>query len=350
MKTANREDRQAGEAAPTETRSQYGMLSSVPGLSDLDRHLITLLQADGRASYASLASQLGTTEKVIRGRMLALLSSGIIDITTVTDPKALGYRYVAMIGIRTAGVAAANVAGQVANLEGVDYVVVTTGRYNVLVEVFCRTLADLRAVIDNGIQAVPGVVEVEAFPYLSLYYQEGAFDSARSKTGLNGSAGATTLEFDDIDVAVVNLLSENGRESFRAIADRLGISETQVRRRVARMQNDRALRIMAITNPMSMGFDVVSFVAVTVAPPAKLTDVADALSKLTSVTYVAICAGRFDILAEVVCTTSEDLLSTMNSGVRTIPGVSAVESFVYLDLQYRRVPPAAPAAGIAHAT
>jgi Lrp/AsnC family transcriptional regulator for asnA, asnC and gidA len=317
------------------------MLSSVPGLSDVDRQLIHILQADGRASYASLASRLGTTEKVVRSRMLSLLSSGIIDITTVTDPKALGYRYVSMIGVRTAGVGRTVVARQLAQLDGVDYVVVTTGRYNILVEVFCRTLPDLRDVIDDGIQAIPGVVDVEAYPYLSLYYQEGAFESARSKTGLNGGANVTAPEFDDVDISIVNLLSDNGREPFRAIADKLAISETQVRRRVARMQNDRALRIMAITNPMSLGFDVVAFVAIAVGPPANVADVADAMSKLTSVTYVAICAGRFDLFAEVVCTTTEDLLEVMDSGIRTIPGVARVESFIYLDLQYRRVPPAA---------
>jgi DNA-binding Lrp family transcriptional regulator len=324
------------------------MLSSVPGLSDLDLQLINILQADGRASYAAMAARLGTTEKVVRGRMLSLLSSGIIDITTVTDPKALGYRYVSMIGVRTAG-AGTDVAHKLAQLDGVDYVVVTTGRYNIIVEVFCRTLADLRDVIDNGIQAIPGVIDVEAYPYLSLYYQEGAFESARSKTGLNGGATAATVEFDEVDVAIVNQLSDNGRESFRAIADRLGISETQVRRRVARMQDDRALRIMAITNPMSLGFDVVAFVAIGVAPPANVTDVADALSKLTSVTYVAICAGRFDIFIEVVCTTTEDLLELMDSGIRPISGVAHVESFIYLDLQYRRVPPAGTSIGLGSA-
>jgi DNA-binding Lrp family transcriptional regulator len=337
---ANRESSDTG-GAPSEA-GRAGMLSSVRGLSDLDRGLIRHLQADGRASYASLATQLGTTEKVIRSRTLSLLSSGIIDITTVTDPKALGYRYVSMIGVRTAGAGRTAVAQQLAQLDGVDYVVVTTGRYNIIVEVFCRTLADLRDRIENGIQSIPGVVDVESYLYLSLYYQEGAFETARSKTELNGGASVTAPEFDDIDISIVNLLSDNGREPFRAIADKLAISETQVRRRVARMQNDRALRIMAIANPMSLGLEVVAFVAIGVAPPTAVTDVAQALSGLTSVTYVAICAGRFDIFAEVVCTTAEDLVELMDAGIRTIPGVEHVESYVYLDLQYRRVPPAAP--------
>jgi Lrp/AsnC family transcriptional regulator for asnA, asnC and gidA len=317
------------------------MLSTVPGLSELDRGLILSLQIDGRASYAALAQRLGTTEKVVAARVRSLLSSGIIDITTVADPKALGYNYVAMIGVRTAGVSRPEVAQRLTLLDGVDYVVVVTGRYDLLVEVFCRTLADLRDVIDDGIKSIPGVIEVEDHPYLSLYYQQGAFESARDKTELDEATRDARAEFDDVDIAVASLLNENGREPFRAIADKLSISEAQVRRRVARMQDSGAVRVMAITNPMSLGFAVVALIGISVRPPATITDVAGALARLPSVTYVAICAGRFDILAEVVCTSTGDLLELLDSGIRPIPGIVGADSFLYLDLHYRSIAMAA---------
>jgi Lrp/AsnC family transcriptional regulator for asnA, asnC and gidA len=319
-------------------RAGSGMLSIATGLSELDRQLIELLQENGRASYAFLASQVGTTEKIVRSRVLALLSSGIIDITTVTDPRALGYRYVAMIGVKTAGIAMSGVADQLEELEGVDYVVSTMGRYNILVEVFCRGLTDLQAVIEDGIQAIPGVVTVEAYLYLSLFYQESAFELARSKAERDGAAGGPSVDLDEVDVSVVNMLNANGRESFRTVASELSISETQVRRRVARMQEAGVLKIMAIINPMSLGFEAVALLGVAVSSPKSTQEVADELSKLTSVTYVAICAGRFDLWVELVCRSMEDFLQLMDLGIRAIPGVARVEPFVYLDLRYRPVP------------
>jgi Lrp/AsnC family transcriptional regulator for asnA, asnC and gidA len=318
-----------------------GFLSAVGTLPPLDLELIHALQADGRASYASLAARVGLTEKIVRSRINALRASGVIDITTVTDPGALGYRYVSLIGIRATRVGSLLIATRLAHLDGVDYVVVTTGRYNLLVELFSRTLADLREVVDSRIQALPGVIDVEVYPYLSLYYQEGAFATVRAKPKRELGRGEPVMEFDSMDKAIVNRLNANGRESFRTVGAQLSISETQVRRRVARMQDAGVLRIMAIANPMSLGFEVVAFVGIDCAPPASTVDVAEELSNLASVTYVAICAGRFNIWAEIVCTSMEDMLRILDSGVRQIRGVRSVEPFVYLDLQYRRVQPAA---------
>jgi DNA-binding Lrp family transcriptional regulator len=316
-----------------------GILSIASGLSDLDRRLIQHLQRDGRASYASLAAEVGTTEKIVRSRVLSLLSSGIIDITTVTDPRALGYRYVAMIGVRTVAAAMSDVADRLTNLEGVDYVISTMGRYDLIVEIFCRTLNDFSRVIEDGIQATPGVLEVEPYLFLSLVYQEGAFEVAHSKTGRGGRlSGSARVELDQVDVQIVNLLNGDGRTPFRAIAGELDISETQVRRRVARMQEAGALRIMAIANPMSMGFETVALTGVVVAPPVRTQDVAEALSELASVTYVAICAGRFDLWIELVCSDMDEFLQVMDDTIRSIPGIAHLESFIYLDLRYRPVP------------
>lgn len=331
----------SGQFASTEApwRVRDGMLSIATGLTDLDRRLIQHLQRDGRASYASLATELRTSEKIVRSRVLSLLSSGVIDITTVADPRALGYRYVAMIGVRTVAATMTDVADRLANLEGVDYVISTMGRYDLIVEVFCRTLNDFRRVIEEGIQATPGVLEVEPYLFLSLTYQEGAFEVAHAKNERRGRlSGTARIELDDVDVGIVNLLNADGRTPFRAIAGELEISETQVRRRVARMQDAGVLRIMAITNPMSMGFETVALTGIVVAPPTRTQDVADALSELASVTYVAICAGRFDLWIELVCSDMDEFLQVMDDKIRSIPGVAQLESFIYLDLRYRPVP------------
>jgi Lrp/AsnC family transcriptional regulator for asnA, asnC and gidA len=313
------------------------VLSIATRLSELDRRLIQALQRDGRTSYAALAGELGTTEKVVRTRVRSLLSSGVIDITTVSNPLALGYRYVAMVGVKTSGAALSAVAQQLTEIEGVDYVVTTMGRYDIFVEVFCRTLDHLQDLIENKIKSIAGVVDVEASLYLSLVYQEGAFELARAKEVTNPIVGGPSIDLDDVDISIVDILNQDGRTPYRIIAERLSISESQVRRRVARMQDANVMKIMAITNPMSLGFETVALVGAIVVPPVGVQEAARTIAKIRSVTYVAIAAGRFDLWLELVCSDPGDLLRLIDEELRQIPGITRLEPFVYLDLRYRHV-------------
>lgn len=312
------------------------VLAIATGLSDLDRKLIQALQRNGRASYAELAEGLGTSEKIVRTRVISLLDSGVIDITTVSNPQALGYRYVALVGVRTAAVKVSSVAERLTLLEGVDYVVTTMGRYDIFVEVFCRTLDHLKAVLEEKIKSIPGVVDAEAYLFLSLVYQEGAFEQARSKEVTEPPVEGAAVPLDDVDIAIVGILNGDGRTPYRKVADEIGVSESQVRRRVARMLDARVMKIIAITSPMSLGFETVALVGVEVSPGTGLEQLAAAIAEVSSVTYVAICVGRFDLWFELVCTDSSDMLSLIDK-IRARPGIARLESFVYLDLRHRPV-------------
>jgi DNA-binding Lrp family transcriptional regulator len=308
------------------------------GFSELDRALIAALQRNGRASYAELATDLGTTEKIVRTRVKSLLDSGVIAITTVSNPGALGYRYVALIGVRTSGVRVAAVADRLTELEGVDYVVTTMGRYDVFVEVFCRTLDQLRAMIEEEIKSIAGVVDAEAYLFLSLAYQEGAFELARAKDPPELPVGGAATALDDVDFAIVAILNGDGRTPYRKIAAEIGVSESQVRRRVARMLEARVMKVMAITIPMNLGFETVALVGVAVAAGTSPEELAGEIAEVAAVTYVAICTGRFDLWFEVVCRDPEDLLRLTEDEIRPRPGIARLESFVYLDLRHRPVP------------
>jgi DNA-binding Lrp family transcriptional regulator len=323
---------------------EHGSWARLPatGFSDLDRALIAALQRDGRASFAQLAADLGTTERLVRTRVRTLLDSGAIAITTVSNPDVLGYRYVALIGVRTAGVALTAVADRLTELDGVDYVVTTMGRYDLFVEVFCRTLDEFRQLLEEQIKPTPGVAAAEAYLYLSLVYQEGAFELVREKAPDDGRVGGT-VALDDVDVAIVGILNGDGRTPYRKVADEIGVSESQVRRRVARMFEARVMKVMAITIPMSLGYEVVALVGVAVTAGTGLEVLAREISEVTAVTYVAISSGRFDLWFEIVCRDQDDLLRLTEDEIRRRPGIARLESFVYLDLRHRPVP--APTGG-----
>jgi Lrp/AsnC family transcriptional regulator, regulator for asnA, asnC and gidA len=139
-------------------------------LDDANRAIIEQLQADGRRSYAAIATAVGLSEAAVRQRVQRLLDSGVMQIVAVTDPLQLGFTRQAMVGIRADG-DLGDVADKLAALPEVDYVVVTAGSFDLLVEVVCNNDAHLLSLLNNSIRAVPGVRDSETFVYLKLAKQ-----------------------------------------------------------------------------------------------------------------------------------------------------------------------------------
>ena len=139
-------------------------------LDDTDRAIIEQLQHDGRLPYTRLGQAVGLSEAAVRQRVQRLIDQGIMQVVAVTDPLSLGLRRMAMIGLCIEGDIGV-ITGKIAEFDDVDYVVVTAGRFDLLVEVVCT---DRRALLDvtNRIRDLPGVVSTESFLYLELCKQQ----------------------------------------------------------------------------------------------------------------------------------------------------------------------------------
>jgi Lrp/AsnC family transcriptional regulator for asnA, asnC and gidA len=141
-------------------------------------------------------------------------------------------------------------------------------------------------------------------------------------------AGAAHL--DDLDWRLIAALRDNGRAAFRPLATQLGVSEATLRNRYARLVEQNVLQVTAVTNPMALGYDATAMLGLSVnGPPER---VADELSGWEECVYVVVVAGRFDLLVEVLARDRRDLLGLMNR-IRALEGVTASETFLYLDLR-----------------
>lgn len=251
-------------------------------LDATDRALIAELQIDGRASFVELGRRLGLSEKTVRNRVSALLASDVIRIIGLTDPRMLGFEAIAMLGLTTdPAVPASQIAAEIAGVKDVDYVVVTTGRYSIMVEILASDAERLRQLIERQIGPIAGVRSMEIFPCFSLFYQKARFLADGSNSGVRSSP------LSELDRRLAMVLNTDGRMPFRAVADRLGISETQVRARVAAMLEVRQLSILAIMNPLAAGRSV-AWVGLRLAPGARCEDVAGHLAEDPNVSYVFI--------------------------------------------------------------
>ena len=142
--------------------------------------------------------------------------------------------------------------------------------------------------------------------------------------------GREAYPLDDISKAIIEQLQQNGRRPYASIGKAVGLSEAAVRQRVQRLIEAGVMQIVAVTDPVQLGFALQAMIGI--RADGDLADIAEKLGRLPEVDYVIITAGSFDILAEIVCEDEAHLLSVLTNGIRAIPGVRTTETFVYLKL------------------
>jgi Lrp/AsnC family transcriptional regulator for asnA, asnC and gidA len=155
-------------------------------------------------------------------------------------------------------------------------------------------------------------------------------DGQTEAGGQNDAVVAAGTLLDGPNRAIIEALQRDGRQPYGAIAEAVGLSEAAVRRRVQRLRESGIMQIVAVTDPLQLGFTRQAMIGVSVEGDVRR--VAEKLSALPEVDYVVMCAGSFDILIEIVCEDDERLLHVLNDSVRCIPGVRATETFLYLKL------------------
>lgn len=153
--------------------------------------------------------------------------------------------------------------------------------------------------------------------------------SSRNRSGAAESATATIV-IDDTDKAIIEALQTDGRMPYTRLGATVGLSEAAVRQRVQRLTESGVVQIVAVTDPLMLGFSRMAMVGLKVE--GDLRAVAADIAAIPDVSYVVIVSGSFDLLMEVVCEDDDHLLAILNDKVRAIPGVRSTETFTYLRL------------------
>ncbi|HET8603976.1 MAG TPA: Lrp/AsnC family transcriptional regulator [Marmoricola sp.] len=136
---------------------------------------------------------------------------------------------------------------------------------------------------------------------------------------------------DEVSKAIIEQLQQDGRRSYAAIGKVVGLSEAAVRQRVQRLIESGVMQVVAVTNPLELGFGRQAMIGL--RAEGELEPVADALAAMEEIDYVVITAGSFDILVELVVEDDHHLLDVLSTRIRNIPGVVSTESFMYLSLR-----------------
>ncbi|MEU1013156.1 Lrp/AsnC family transcriptional regulator [Streptomyces sp. NPDC088810] len=155
--------------------------------------------------------------------------------------------------------------------------------------------------------------------------------SADQRDSSRESRNGGSPQLDAVSLAIIQQLQEDGRRPYAAIGKAVGLSEAAVRQRVQKLLDQGVMQIVAVTDPLTVGFRRQAMVGINAE--GDVEKIADALTDMSEVEYVVMTAGSFDILAEIVCEDDDHLLDVINKRIRSLPGVRSTESFVYLKLK-----------------
>ena len=162
-------------ARPADCAASPAAMAALPiPLDPVGRSILRQLQQDGRRSYTAIAAAVGLSETAVRQRVKALLDSGMLQIVAIADPQTLGFGVMASVGVMADGDSRA-VADALSAIAEVDYCVLTSGRYDVQLEVVCRDNEHLLTVLNDQIRTVDGVRDTETAICLRVHKQTYAY-------------------------------------------------------------------------------------------------------------------------------------------------------------------------------
>jgi DNA-binding Lrp family transcriptional regulator len=318
------------------TTLEPGPAATAPELEELDYALFGELQRDGRAPFTALAERIGVSEAQVRRRTKSLLNADVFAIVPIANPRVLGLDALACIGLVVRGPYVARVSERLLAMPEVSFVVVTSGEFNLLAEVGCLSSVDLYQLVVN-LRRLPGVQSSETFVYLNVLQQKYQWMLEGERVGGAPHAGVVerSVEIDANDAAIIRELQRDGRASFRDIGRRLGLSERTVSNHYTRLIDERALQVIAVGNPLHLGFRAMAWLGVTLSEGADLERAAALLGEVPGLDYVIVPSGRYDLLCELVCRDSEELLGTLDNSIRAVGEIAHVDTFMCLRVLYK---------------
>ena len=247
-------------------------------LDDTDQAIIQLLRQDGRMAYRAIARELDIAENTVRARVRRMEESNTMRVVAVTDIEAAGYGMLLAIGVQVEGRSPEVVAREMAAIPEVFSVNVVVGAQDIEILVVSRDQAALNELITD-------------------------------KLG-----------------AIVERLSRDARVSNREIAEQLGVTEGTVRARVKRMEEEKLIRITAVTNIDRFKDAALAYIWIEVERSGQTKAVAEQLAGITELGFVGVMLGRSDILAITMVRNAEHLAEFVHQRISVVEGVRGAHS------------------------
>lgn len=314
------------------------------GLDDTELAILRELQKDARRSVVDIAKSLQLHRNTVRAKLKSLLDRRVVRPALYTSPAALGYRTVAVVGIKTLPGKMDAVADRLASLPNVHYVFACLGRYDVVIWCLFRDHEDLLSFEMQVLGNTPGVAGAEVMVSLGMNKVSFAFLDGPGRDGDHGDQEggsrssppfgktAPEPELSSLDIAIIRELQRDARQSARTLAKSLGVYRGVVAARLKRLSDEGTLRAVVAPGRRPFGYRVMVAIGVSVEPSA-IKRASEALRVSPNIHSLTFCTGRYGILLWGFFLDEEELHDFLKSDLGRTPGIISFEVMVILILK-----------------
>jgi DNA-binding Lrp family transcriptional regulator len=306
-------------------------VSTLDPVDELSRRIIVALQQDGRASWTAIAAICDTSVPTVARRVQQLMADGLLRVSVIANLGSAGpvETFLASVGCRPG--TQLQVAEQLVARDEVRFAALVTGTYDIVAELvvhvgptgYSKTFLDL--------QKIPGIERWHSDLLLHVYkmspdWSRQLLDAAGTGQPLPADyrpsepAMCAPDHLDKVDWAILSVLREDGRASFKAVAAALDLNESTVRRRFERMVADGCALVITIVPAAALGFEAETLLTISVEP-GKLNDVAHALASQRAVRFVAAKLDGNSLVCEVIAPSTKGLFDFTTSTLAALDGV-----------------------------
>ncbi len=297
-----------------------------------DLKVVSALQCNGRMTMQALADKVGVSVYAATESYRRLTDANIMAVVPVCNPLTLGNYCQVLVGLRVNG-RREEALNSLKAMPQVTYVVCALGDADIIAEAVVYSSEGMDRFLKHDLRSLPGLTRIQVFScgrlvlddhnvgvvnrLLAAYGETGFMTKREASVGTDIPAHRLDPRF----VHTFNELQKDGRASYAALGEKLGVTHTAIRGRIKKLQDAGVMRIMATVSPMRLGGFRQAFLGVGVDPPYRLD--AETLLDINEVTYVMSGVGLngADYLIEIIADDDEDLWRVVDGSIRSIPGV-----------------------------
>lgn len=315
----------------------------------VDFAILKELEIDGRQSLSELAKKAGVSRHVAGRRVHSLLDRKLVSIMAFTNPGALGYRTLAITGVRVTPGSLHPVADRLKALPSVLLVVTTTGQNDVIILSMFTDPGALTAFLTRNLGGIPGITSNETMIVLEwwvrrsflseLQWKRMSFSPELAPAGLRPDEPGVPpgpeedgpyFGADRVDLAILREIEQSPTQSVATLARKVGISRPNATTRLGRLLSRETTRVVGFVTPLRMGLPTAAMIGIRVRP----NDTEAVLARLRSLPnmyWVASIAGRYDVIALTVWPDPIALSRFLGTQLGVIPGITDIETNIFMD-------------------
>ena len=301
-------------------------------VDEIDRTLIDLLLRDVKMTNRQLAAQTEISVSAVSVRLRKLIASGVLVFTAIIDWEMAGFDWLIIIRLRTRARSPRQVAEELSNLEQCLVAAVSLGAHDVIAYFLAKDRSELKRLTDEELPTVAGIADMSV---------DLATETAITANGRRVFIGhgrpilrlpAPHVALDELDVAILQELIEDGRKSSRRIARAHHTSEGTVRTRISRLVEANLFRVVAMVDPVALGLaSVIAAISIRV-DRSRVVEIRSRLAAIPELAFIAVCVGSSDLSIALTANDPQELIRLISDRVQVIDGINATEILLMVDV------------------